>query len=102
MLELLAVVFSSLAVIWGRKNDIRQQILEPDSRTQLATALRHPADILTTNLRAFHSLISRFIGAGIRVFGFCLATSLAFSALSFLFAVVASSSSINELYLTHH
>lgn len=102
MLEFLTVLLSSLAIIWARKADLQRQLSESQSREQLVASLRHPTDTLTANLSWFQSLIARFIGAGVRILGFCLATSLSASAISFLFAVVSSSGSIDKLYLPYH
>jgi len=102
MLEILTVFFSSLAIIWARKNDIQQEIADQQSRIQLADAFRHPKDKLNANLNRFHTLLLNVIGEGVHIPAFCLATSLSFSAAAFLVAIVNGSPSIESLYLPHH
>jgi len=88
MLEILTVLFSSLAIIWARKTDIQQEIADEQSRRQLGNAFRHPKDKLDARLNHFHVRLLNVIGEGIHIPAFCLATSLAFSTAAFLVSLI--------------
>ena len=102
MLEILTVLFSSLAIIWARKTDIQQEIADEQSRRQLGNAFRHPKDKLDARLNHFHVRLLNVIGEGIHIPAFCLATSLAFSTAAFLVSLISGSPSIEALYLPYH
>src|SRR5437773_11569311 len=101
MLEILTVLFSSLAIIWTRKTDIQQEIADEQSRRQLGNAFLHPKDKLDARLNHFHVRLFNVIGEGINILAFCLATSFAFSTASFLVSLIRDSPSIEAFYLTY-
>jgi len=98
MLEFLTFIFSCLAIIWSRKNDLQQQLSDQRSRIELARHLRSPDIRFTKYLGTLADYVMRIIGnGGLETFFVCLFLALLYTCISFLLTVAISNG--NSVFL---